>query len=208
MAKTFKGISQCACPAGDVPDSLTVQECYDNIGQLYRIGIMKRAGAEPFNSTTQLITAETSWTTAIGLSGDDKLFMTPAFATGIIGGGEAVETDADANESIDGGGIPVSHNTIKITGEFLGLSVDERQALMSIFGCQSALKVVLIDVNGRAFASADTDPLMIPVVSASMGGKQSGGRNTMARSPFKIEIKVADWEYTTGYDVSAFYDII
>lgn len=210
MAKLYFGGTQCACPTDEIQDTMAIQECYVNLKQMYRIAYEKLSGAEPFNSTTQLITDQASWTTAQAALDPDKLSLTPQVAEVVITGGTArVVGGEGSNETPEGAEISIGdHTPTVITGVFVGLTLENAQKLLKDWTCNSALKMAFIDIYGKVLVTADTDPKLFKVLSASIDGSGFEGAGTLTKWPFRITLAVNEFEYRQGYDISSFYKAI
>jgi hypothetical protein len=208
MAQEFFGIEACDCPDDNLGTSLAVQECYDMLAQTYRLVFLSINGAAPFDSVTNLITVEASWTTAKGLTAPDNIVLTPQVAGVVIEEGDAIINGENSNDTPKGAGIAVGHNTLKITGNFIGLTDANRQALHKVLNCRDSVQFALIDEQGFVVTRNGTEPLFFKAISTSMNGTNYAGKGELTINAFRLAVQVQEFDYRAKYDISSFYETI
>lgn len=208
--KKYKGRGACDCPPGDLSDVTRDDNCTKPIGQIVAVALQKKSGTLLFDGSTTNITDPADWTTALGLTGADKLILTPVFGGAQIVDGVMNVNGENDNASPFGAGTKTNHNLSVLNANFLNLSLENEQALMEALNCSgpSPYKAWLINDAGQAiFAAVDgagTEQDGIPVAFTKMDGPTTEGFNSETINAFQIKFRVPDISFRQSVDVSSF----
>lgn len=129
------------------PTSLTAPakvECAVHFRQLVRLAIRRRQTTAAFATEAAMKTLA-AWNTAITATDSAKIILTPLFVNFVFPQSEAQFAEENTNGSINGKGFLTGYNSVKPTGEFVGLP--------------GAVKTQLQLIEDEARAELGNDPL-------------------------------------------------
>lgn len=182
----------CPPPAALAPPP--AQDCPFRLDQIVRFAIGRRA--VPAFATEAAIKALATWTPLLEAADSTKIIMTPIFASLVIPSSEGIYTGGGDNSTFNGIPIYQGEGTVRITGQFTGLSpavVDiletySQESLASGVGL-SNLGLIPINKDGFIFPK---NLGLAPIYNWRLASRGSEGLNANDIIPFSFDV-LADW---------------
>lgn len=171
------GREPATCPSS-LPDPIQAQDCDFKLGDISQVVLKLQSGTNPFNSTTQLITDETIWDTALALgevdTPDNLIKSISAWESETVAGeGNIVESNQGIKEVTNYADDILNISFKDLTTE------NEQKLLVAMRDNQNKLECILVNSKGLIIHSLDAagEPDWFKVnVAMFMSRAKAGGR--------------------------------
>jgi hypothetical protein len=169
----------CGCPVGASLESLTDQQCKSSFGQIQKLLIQRRLGAQGALNTIAAadIVKLTKWTGLIGASDSTKVVVSPELSNPETEPG-AARTFGGDNQTPGGVQIIVGREATQFTGAFYELDQSVIKVMKS-YQCED-VAVYFVDEYGNIGCVShgsgnDLAYSGVPIQSLFIGDKDFGG---------------------------------
>lgn len=171
----------CGCPRGAALDNVTIEDCFESVGQIQKIVFQRLRKADGTKNTFEVATADptalASWTPLLAAADDTKVVQTPFISAPEFEPG-AARKYGGGNATLGGIEIVIGREPTAVTAMILRNSQKTIKALKT-FMCE-AVGVFFIDEFGRVVMDSDglatiANYYPIPVNGLFIGDKKIGG---------------------------------
>ena len=190
----------CVCPRPAEIQSISAQDCPENLNQLQRI-FFQRNGAGTFTDETVGaggFAAQASWTPLFTAADDTKITKTPLFENLVIPQGEPITEGGGDNTTLNGEVVVLGQGPISVTGTFRSIKNAIVKELKD-YGCESkpgqAPGLGLYFANefgkliGKQPGGTGNAVVPIPLTSFFISDAGNEGKNTDDKANFQFNFK-------------------
>lgn len=175
--------------------------CAVNFDQIVAL-LVQRGQTAPSFATEAELKSLAAWTPLLAAPDGTKVIKTPEFAGFVVPGSEAQFADENTNASIDGLGYFTGYNSVKATGEYIGLPSDVRTQLTLLEdesrpGLNPGTTAYWVLRDGRLVYNKDAQGNIggIPFFNYATGSLNLQGFKALNKNSFSLNL-AGDWDKT------------
>jgi hypothetical protein len=186
-------MSICNCPLGASLQSVDLQSCPWEFGQLQRIMVMRLKAEDGSINEISEPSVLATWTSAKSVEDSGKVVMLPNVFNPTITPGDSKIFGENSNETPDGAGIVMGENPTTLSGNFSQQSPTVIQAIKSL-ECEK-IGIFMINASGRIYGKkgeAEGSIRPIPVKAFFVKAPELGNSENPTKSDFQCKM---EWDW-------------